>query len=65
MSEKTALKKAQAKYENERRGKVVVKVALSTTDDADEWQAITDGLKEKYGTVKNAIREMAKEKGII
>jgi translation initiation factor 2 alpha subunit (eIF-2alpha) len=65
MSDKTPLAKAQAKYEKEKRGKVVVKVALSSSDDPAEWQAIADGLKDKYGTVKNAIREIAKEKGII
>lgn len=65
MSDKTTRAKARAKYEKEKRGKVVVKIALSSSDDPAEWQAITSGLKDKYSTVKNAIREIAKEKGII
>lgn len=44
---------------------MVVKVAFTPTDDREEWSAIVLGLKAKYGTVKNAIRELVKQEGIV
>lgn len=54
----------KAKYEKEKRGRCVIKVALSSSDDPAEWERIVSGLRERYGSVKNAIRVLAEKDGI-
>lgn len=61
----TPAEKAKRKYEAEKRGKVVLRVQLSSTDDAVQWERIRDGLVAKYGSAKDGIYALAKKDGLL
>lgn len=61
----TPEQKAKKKYEAEKRGKVILRVQLSSTDDPVVWEKIRDGLVERYGSAKDGIYELAKKDGLI
>lgn len=63
--QESSLDRARAKYEKERRGKVVMRVQLSANDDAEEWEKIRKNMVKKYGSAKDAIYELAKKDGLI
>jgi hypothetical protein len=50
--------RAHAKYEQEKRGKVVMRVQLTPNDDSEHWAQIKDDLVSKYGSAKKAIYEL-------
>ena len=63
--DRTAARKANAKYET-KRGKVIMRVQLSLSDDNKEWERIRNDLVQRYGSAKQGIYEIykiAKEKG--
>lgn len=55
---KTSAQSAKSKYEVEKRGKVVMRVQLSTSDNSDEWEQIKQDFVNKYGSAKQAIYEL-------
>lgn len=61
----TPAEKAKRKYEAEKRGKVVLRVQLSSTDDAVQWEKIRDGLVERYGSAKDGIYQLAVKDGLL
>ena len=65
MTQLTAQQRARKKYEKEKRGKVVLRVQLSSSDNKDEWERIKQNLVEKYGTAKQGIYELAKKDNLI
>ena len=65
-NEKTPQQLAHIKYEKEKRGKVVMRVQLTPSDDAEHWEQIKNDFVAKYGSTKQAIFELhtkAKENG--
>lgn len=65
MTQLTAQQRARKKYEKEKRGKVVLRVQLSSSDNKDEWERIKQNLVKKYGTAKQGIYELAKKDNLI
>ncbi len=64
---KTPTQKAKLKYEKEKRGKVVLRVQLSASDDQEEWERIKNDLVDVFGTAKNGVYELhknAKKRGV-
>lgn len=53
------------KYEKTGRGKVIMRVQLSKSDNAQVWEDIKAGLVEKYGSAKEGIYQLAKKDKII
>lgn len=64
-NDQTPLQKAKAKYERERRGKTILKVVQSPSDDLELWERIKRGLVEKYGSAKQGILELARKDGLV
>jgi hypothetical protein len=59
--------RAHTKYEQEKRGKVVMRVQLTSNDDSEHWELIKNDLVKKYGSAKHAIHELhakAKKEGV-
>jgi hypothetical protein len=63
--EKSALKRAQAKYEKTTRGAVVLRVQLSGGDNLEEWEKIKEWLIDKGGNAKAGIYQLAKDNNVI
>ncbi|MFT7009510.1 MAG: hypothetical protein ACJAXJ_004059 [Colwellia sp.] len=64
---KSPQQRAHNKYEQEKRGKVVMRVQLTSNDDSEHWEQIKDDLVAKYGSAKQAIYELhakAKKDGV-
>lgn len=62
----TAQKKAQKKYEKTKRGELILKINLSSSDDSEEWEKIKNWLVKKGdGTAKQGLYKLAKENGVI
>ena len=61
----SAQQRARRKYERKRRGKEVLRVMLSASDDPKVWEQIKKNLTKKYGSAKRGILEMAKKDGVI
>lgn len=61
----TPAEKAKAKYEAEKRGRVIMRVQLSSSDDEAAWEKIRDGLVAKYGSAKDGIYALAKKDGLL
>jgi translation initiation factor 1 (eIF-1/SUI1) len=62
----TAQQRANIKYETEKRGKVVMRVQLTPSDDNAHWEQIKKDFVKKYGSAKQAIHELhakAKKEG--
>lgn len=59
MTDKTDSKiQARRKYESTGRGKTIIKVNLTSSDDAKEWDHLKESLTENYGSVKAGILAM-------
>lgn len=54
----TSQQRAHTKYEKEKRGKVVMRVQLTPSDDSDHWEQIKTDLVNRYGSAKQAIYEL-------
>lgn len=62
MTDKTDSKtQARRKYENTGRGKTIIKVNLTASDDATEWGKLKESLTENYGSVKAGILAMYRQ----
>lgn len=61
----TPEQRAKAKYEAEKRGRVIMRVQLSSSDDEAAWEKIRAGLVERYGSAKDGIYQLAKKDGLI
>ena len=57
-SEKSPQQRAHTKYEKEKRGKVVMRVQLTPSDDSEHWEQIKTDLVNRYGSAKQAIHEL-------
>jgi hypothetical protein len=57
-SDKSPQQRAHKKYEQEKRGKVVMRVQLSASDDSDEWEQIKQDFVNRYGSAKQAVYEL-------
>jgi hypothetical protein len=49
---------SKAKYEQESRGKVLMRVQLTPTDDIKEWETVKKSITAKFGTAKKGILEL-------
>lgn len=49
---------AKAKYEKESRGKVLLRVQLTKTDNIKDWEALKKDITTKFGTAKEGIFEL-------
>ena len=61
----TPAQRARAKYEKERRGKVVFRVQLALSDNEAEWLQLKNALVKKYGSAKQGVYMLAKKDKLI
>lgn len=65
LKNKNSANNRRTKYEKTGRGKVIMRVQLSKSDDVQMWEDIKKGLVEKYGSAKEGIFQLAKKDKII
>lgn len=61
----TALDRARAKYEAEKRGADAIRIKLTQDDDAEKWSNLKANLIEKHGSIKQGIYTLAENAGYL
>ena len=61
----TPLQESRQNYEKNKRGKVVMRVQLTPSDNEEEWIKIKEWLVSNYGESKKGIYELAKKAGAL
>jgi hypothetical protein len=66
-NELTSTQKSKAKYEDEGRGKVLMRVQLSKSDNTEDWETAKKEITNKFGSAKEgifALYMLAKNSGV-